>query len=97
LTSRSPDPAAVDALLRTIRERYPGVQAEATPYPSGGLFIDVRLDQRAWVLMYSVTHDSYGIDELGDDEAFTAAYAHTATGFEDAARTLLELLEHRAE
>jgi len=92
LSSGNPDPAAVAAFAADLRHSFPGVDVDETIFQSGAVFIHTRWKQRAWVLMYSPQHDSYGIDELGDDEGFTTGYAHTAESFDEACQVLLDLL-----
>ena len=92
MSSRNPDPEAVAAFVADLRHSFPGIDVDDTIFQSGAVFIQIGRNERAWVLMYSPQHDSYGIDELGDDEGFTTGYSYTADSFSEACQVLLELL-----
>jgi len=97
LSSRSPNPDAVQALVSDLRDSFTGVVVTDSTFPSGALFLDVRLNQRVWVLMYSPQHDRYGIDELRGDDGFSTGYAHSASSFAEASQILLGLLRAATE
>ncbi|GAA3610415.1 hypothetical protein [Microlunatus ginsengisoli] len=83
---------ALEALAATLRQRHDGVSTELSVLPSGAIFLDVRRNNRAWVLDYSPTHDQFGIDELDDQEGFTTSYRYTASQLAEAAQILTDLV-----
>lgn len=67
------------------------VKVEA--FDGGGIFLDVRLPNRLFVLMYSPTHRMFGVDEITSDAAFDSGYRFGYPDFQSARVKLLELLE----
>lgn len=89
----APDPDAIQEFISILQCSFPSINVAKSTFSSGGIFIDVRLNQRARVLMYSPHHDCYGIDELRDDDGYTTGYKYAALSFDEASRILLELLQ----
>jgi hypothetical protein len=79
------------AFSECLKLRWSGVHVEV--FDGGGVFLDVRPDDRLFVLMYSPTHQMFCVDEIDSDTAFDSGYRFGYSDFPSAKAKLLGLLQ----
>jgi hypothetical protein len=80
----------ITSFAEQLKLQWSGVKVEA--FDGGGIYLDVRLGNRFFVLMYSPTHQMFCVDEV-TDAAFDSGYRFGYPDFESAKAKLLDLLE----
>ena len=80
----------ITSFAEQLKLQWSGVKVEA--FDGGGIFLDVRLGDRFFVLNYSPTHRMFCVDEA-TDAAFDSGYRFGYPDFESAKAKMLGLLE----
>src|SRR5579884_2261235 len=88
------DPAAT--LEPALRQRFPDATLDVTRFPSGVVFVDVRLGTRFFVVAWFPREAVFGVDELrgSDDEGLDTHYRHGADDVPGVLARLEALMAH---
>lgn len=92
-TSDTPVLASVTALSRRIEQSFPGARTELTSFPSGAVMLDVRWRDRLFVLAWSPTYNTFGVDEVEADTGIDMAFGFSSPRLEAAADELAHRLQ----
>ena len=83
----------IKLLAGRIEASFAGSTTEVKAFDSGSATLDVRWQGRLFVMDYSKPLGEFGVDEVGEDEAFGTGYRFTSNEFDEAAEELHRLLQ----
>lgn len=78
---------------RHIEAALPDAACEVSTFDSGAVWLDVRLNERLFILRYLPSIDRFGVDEVRDDEGMEMADRFAFDDLDAAVGKLMELLE----